>query len=86
MLLRNGKDWQPTLDDIRVWMTSYPNIDIAAELSKMESWCHCNPQNRKTERGIRRFVNSWLARARPASQTSTRHTSLQEDLTDTSWA
>jgi hypothetical protein len=87
MLLKNGTEWEPTMQDIRMWMKTYPNINLEQELNKMESWLYSNPGKRKTERGISRFINSWLSRARPAPAfTSTRSTTLQQDLTDTSWA
>ena len=28
----------------------------------MVAWSHSNPTNRKTRRGVDRFINSWLAR------------------------
>lgn len=33
------------------------------ELRKMRGWLDANPTKRKTSRGIRRFVNSWLSRS-----------------------
>jgi hypothetical protein len=32
------------------------------ELRNMKGWCQDNPRKRKTKKGIRRFVGSWLAR------------------------
>jgi hypothetical protein len=87
MILKSGTEWEPTVNDIRMWMKSYPAINLERELSKAESWLYSNPAKRKTERGMARFINSWLSRARPEPTIrSTRSTSLQEDLNDTSWA
>lgn len=40
----------------------YPNVDIMQELRKMKGWLNANPTKRKTKRGIKRFINSWLSR------------------------
>jgi hypothetical protein len=87
MILRDGNDWQPTATDLHIYKNSFPNIDIASELRKMECWCHSNPAKRKSKKGIMRFVNRWLSNTRPTPvSTSTRDRTLEQDLTDTSWA
>jgi hypothetical protein len=87
MILKSGRDWEPDPIDVTLWQSAYPGIDVKQELAKMAAWCDAQPAyKRKTERGIKRFCVNWLSRARPQSSTSTRHRSLQEDLTDTSWA
>lgn len=48
--------------DIDGWRELYPAVDIMQELRKMKGWCDSNPERRKTKRGIRRFINSWLSR------------------------
>ena len=87
MILKSGRDYQPPAELIEVLRSAYPDIDVDEELRKMEAWCMCNPSNRKTERGVMKFINSWLSRARPKKvDTSTRSRSIEDDLTDTSWA
>lgn len=54
----------------------YPNVDLAQEFNAMRGWLLTN--NRKTLRGMTRFVNSWLNR----SQNSSKNTSARR--TDTS--
>lgn len=49
-------------DDVDGWKELYPAVDIVQELRKMKGWLDSNPTKRKTRRGIRRFINSWLAR------------------------
>ena len=44
---------------------AYPKLDIDEELSRMRCWCISNKNNRKTRKGITRFINSWLSRAKP---------------------
>ena len=41
----------------------YPAIDVEQEMRNMKGWLDANPNNRKTPRGIKRFMNGWLARA-----------------------
>jgi hypothetical protein len=83
--LRDGTAFEAGRSLIEVLRAAYPGIDIEQELRKMEAWLLCNPQSRKTRRGVTRFINAWLARARTAPQ-STRSRSLADDLNDRSWA
>lgn len=62
-LVLNDKTLYPiTQNDIDEWQDIYPAVDIFSELRKMKGWLYANPQKRKTRRGIRRFINNWLAR------------------------
>ncbi len=36
---------------------------VDRELTKARLWCETNPPNRKTRRGMGRFLNAWLCRA-----------------------
>lgn len=60
----------------------YPAVDVMQELRKMAGWCESNTTKRKTRRGVRAFITSWLARAqdRGGSQCNLRNTnqSLRE--------
>jgi len=42
----------------------YPSLDVSEHLQEMRIWLVCNDQKRKTRRGIKRFINSWLSRAK----------------------
>lgn len=62
-LILNDKSAYPiTQIDIDEWQELYPAVDILQELRKMKGWLDSNPTKRKTSRGIKRFVTSWLAR------------------------
>jgi hypothetical protein len=63
MICKNGTDWQPTDEQILQWQHAYPEVDIFAELNVMAVWLQSNEPKRKTEKGMPRFVNSWLSRA-----------------------
>lgn len=95
MLLNTNEDWQPEESDIIAWQRAYPAINVHQELAAMESWLDANPTRRKTSRGIKRFVNSWLSRAQdkggsPQARSGTKSDSIRAksidmQLTDISW-
>ena len=84
MLLKNGDDYYPTDEELNALRRAYPNVDIDAEIAKMDMWCLANRSKRKVN-GLR-FVQNWLSRCKPEKDTSTRRRTLHQDLTDTSWA
>lgn len=62
-LILNDKTFYPIYQtDIGEWSECFPGVDVMQELRKMKSWSHDNPTRRKTRRGIRRFISSWLSR------------------------
>lgn len=61
--LNSGLEWQLAQDDYDEMRRLYPAVDVAAELRKARGWLIGNPTKRKTERGILRFLHTWLARA-----------------------
>ena len=63
MICKDGTDWQPTDEQVIQWQHAYPNVDVFAELNEMAAWCASNAKDRKTQRGMPRFVNGWLSRA-----------------------
>ena len=93
MLLNNGDTYEPEQADIIQWQKTYPAIDVHQELNAMESWLDANPTRRKTPKGIKRFINSWLARAQDrggspqakSRRNSSRDLSLEDKLADVSW-
>ena len=101
MILNTGEVWEADDADIIQWQKTYPAVDIFLELAKMESWLDANPTKRKTSKGIKRFVNSWLSRAQDRGGSSPvkldgpkpwiegpktiRQRSNLDDITDISW-
>ena len=61
--LNDGTEHRVTQADFDKYEGLYPAVDVMQELRKMAGWLDGNPKNRKTKSGIRRFINSWLARA-----------------------
>lgn len=60
--LNNGKYYTPDDSKITDWMNVFQCVDILQEFKKMRLWLDDNTQKRKTQRGINRFVSSWLGR------------------------
>jgi hypothetical protein len=49
-------------EQVSQWEGWYPELDLRRELERMASWLEANPRQRKTARGIPRFVRNWLDR------------------------
>lgn len=60
--LVDGTLFQISQKDVASLSTAYPDVEVLQQLREMEIWTQANPQNRKTARGIKRFVCSWLSR------------------------
>ena len=60
LILNDGSEWRPTVKDYEEWCRVYPNVDVFHEFERMRQWCLSNPTKRKTRRGIRKFVTTWL--------------------------
>lgn len=50
-------------DFIATLQTAYPQVDIVAQAKKAKAWLHANPSKKKTRRGMKKFLNNWLANA-----------------------
>ena len=58
--LRSGDEWRPTVDELNEWINFYSAVNVIRELGRMRIWCQNNPDRKKTARGVRRFVTTWL--------------------------
>lgn len=38
----------------------YPSVDVPQTLREARGWCLANPTKRKTQTGVRRFINRWM--------------------------
>lgn len=59
--LKNGKEYTLGSEKILMYIDTYPDIDVCAELKKARMWNIDNPSKRKTERGICSHLNKWLS-------------------------
>lgn len=82
LILNDKSFFGVTDEDVARWKELYPAVDVMQELRKMAGWCESNTAKRKTRRGIKVFITSWLARAQDkgGSQNNFGHTrqSLKE--------
>ena len=61
--LDNGKEHPVYRRDIEQYVSLYPDINVEQELRNMRGWCLANPTRRKTRKGVRTFINSWLKKS-----------------------
>lgn len=61
--LIDGTLYQISEDKVKEWQQVYQAIDVKNELEKMKCWLNANPKNRKTIKGIERFIVAWLNRS-----------------------
>ena len=55
--LNTGEEYPVFQSDIDEFAELYPAVDVG-----MKGWLMTNPAKRKTKRGVKRFINSWLAK------------------------
>lgn len=61
--LIDGSSYTVEKAQVAEWANAYPAVAIVTELHRMTAWVEANPKNRKTRRGVLRFIVSWLSRA-----------------------
>ncbi|MDY3987763.1 MAG: hypothetical protein SOY88_00180 [Massilioclostridium sp.] len=73
----NDKSLFPVSElDLQKYSELYPNVDISQEFRKMIGWLDANPAKRKTKKGIKRFINSWLSRQQDKGRYSVKSNNL----------
>ncbi len=74
--------------DIAEWSTAFPSVDVRQQLAAMRQWLLANSTRRKTKRGMRKFVVSWLDRrqnagpSQPSAQRATSPPGRRENAAD----
>ena len=64
MLLKTGKEYAIPDDLYAELIESYGDVMVKAECEAMRMWLFTNKPKRKTESGMPKFINSWLARTK----------------------
>jgi len=64
-LRKNGATHQITQSDLAEYIEMFPAVDVESELKKLKAWNEANPGRRKTARGIKSHIVSWLGNVRP---------------------
>lgn len=60
--LNDNSEYPIYFEFVQEMQSLYPNVDVMAELRKMRGWSLSNPTKRKTKRGVKKFINNWLAK------------------------
>lgn len=60
--LNTQEDYPIYENDVDEYKKIYLNVDIEQQLRCMKGWLLANPTRRKTKKGIKRFIHSWLQR------------------------
>lgn len=60
--LNDGTDYPVSQEQCQEWAGLYPAVDVIQQLRNMKGWLDSNPPRRKTKRGIKSFITSWLAK------------------------
>lgn len=58
--LNTGQEYEITQHAIDEWSELYPAVDVMQCLRNMKGWLLSNPAKRKTAKGIKRFITTWL--------------------------
>lgn len=62
-LVTGSGSFDVTINYLNSLRQLYPAVDVEQEFREMYGWLDSNPRNRKTARGIKRFITGWLGRA-----------------------
>lgn len=60
--LINGDDYLVTKEYVKELKELYPAVDVEQTLRSMRGWLGSHPKNKKTPRGIKRFITGWISR------------------------
>ena len=77
--LKNGSEYKIPETLLSEFKQTYPAVDIISEMWKMRAWSLSNPLKRKTQRGVKAFMNSWLNSANNDLKISTKRHTLDHE-------
>jgi hypothetical protein len=69
----DSQEWPLLESKVQEYFESFPNLDVLAECRKALQWIRDNPTNRKTGKGMTRFLNNWLNNAQNRRPGFARH-------------
>lgn len=74
--LNDGSEHPVTQEDFNEYAALYPAVDVMRELRDMRGWLLANPSRKKTKRGIKAFIRTWLSKEqdRPTARSGTKTT------------
>lgn len=68
LILIDGNYYPVMADEVEKYRELYPAVDTDQEFRKMIGWLDTHPKNRKTQKGIQKFINGWLSRAQDSAR------------------
>lgn len=57
------KTWGLTEEQVAEWATDFPSLVVIAECRSALAWVKARPDRRKTTRGMKPFLVSWMNRS-----------------------
>ena len=78
MPLVDGTEFEIREQDIAEWQDAFPNVDVVQQLKAMRLWCKDTPSKRKTRKGVRRFITTWLDREQNRGGTRKTQTTYEQ--------
>lgn len=81
LILNDKTEYSIDEKQISEWESLYPAVDVRHELRKYKGWADAKPERRKTRKGIRASVNSWLAKEQDKSRLTGGNNEIGQKLT-----
>lgn len=80
--LNDGTEHPVTQEDLDEYASLYPAVNVMQELRDMRGWLLANPSRRKTKRGIKAFIRTWLSKEqdKPTARSGTTKTMTAEEI------
>ena len=62
IIAKSGKEVPIYRDLVDMWKDAFRAVDVEGQLREMKAWSISHESERKTEKGMIRFINNWLSR------------------------
>lgn len=72
-------EWPLLQEKVDEYQVTYPGINVLAECRKARQWCIEAKSQRKTFRGMPKFLNGWLSRAQDRSGSNGNRTGINRN-------
>lgn len=79
--LNDGSEYQISHEQVAEWVSLYPGTDVMQQLRSMLAWLNANPTRRKTKKGVKSFVVSWLNREQNRGRGGQQYSYKNQNLT-----
>lgn len=85
LVLKDGTYYNVPIEDIEEYKSIYKAVNVELEFSGMVGWCISHVEQRKTRRGIKKFITTWLNNAQKGGyykQPQPKHNYQQHEYTE----